>query len=797
MKKRIYLILAFSIVITSIQAASLKGKITNNEKEGLVGVSVYIKSLDKGTITDANGAYVLENIPNGKYSIEYRYLGYLTQNKKLTVSLEKTVYRINIELAEESQELHEVVISAGRVPEKLSTIPASITIVNNKELSQIAQSTSNMNEILEQKVPGLAPQTGSYSNAGQTLRGRKALVMIDGVPISTPLRNGQIGLKAINANDLARVEVIKGATSIYGNGSDGGFINYITKMPQKRKPLSGTTNIWGTMNLAKADDSFGGGVYQSLQGSINNLRYVGSFSYEQTGNKYDADGVPLFPIYGLDNTKIYSGFGKLLYQLSSKQEIILSANVYKSRQDSPFEPVLTKIKVLNSDGDYEITPGYGKKRSADYPEKPKGASSVSSVLKYNLHDLFGGTTTFSSDLYYQKSRNIFFYSEKFEDGGQSVINSEKVGLRPNFNTQLSSANTTTSLTYGIDILQDRTNQNLLDGRLWVPDITMHSIAPYLQSSFKINDNINIKAGVRYDYAELKVNTYNTIPYSPKQDGNFNPSVTVRGGTLSFDKLSFNLGLRYTVNDKFIPYINFSQGFSMSELSRILRQTENPEILHNTDIKAVSINNYEIGFMSYLGPIKIEAAGYYSTSNIGTGLTFNEDNNRFEPTASPQKIFGAELALDGRFLKDKLSVGTSFSWVEGLTESTNDKNTLKYVGGDVISPPKLTGYISYLITSKLSSNVNVVYVGNRKRFSPYLNKNNEWTYNSAQAPVKHYTVVNMSLSYHLMHAMKVSLAINNLFNNYYMPARSQWSAPLRNQSTVAEGTNMRLSLKYDF
>ncbi|WP_321480174.1 TonB-dependent receptor [uncultured Bacteroides sp.] len=797
MKKRIYLILAFSIVITSIQAASLKGKITNNEKEGLVGVSVYIKSLDKGTITDANGAYVLENIPNGKYSIEYRYLGYLTQNKKLTVSLEKAVYRINIELAEESQELHEVVISAGRVPEKLSTIPASITIVNNKELSQIAQSTSNMNEILEQKVPGLAPQTGSYSNAGQTLRGRKALVMIDGVPISTPLRNGQIGLKAINANDLARVEVIKGATSIYGNGSDGGFINYITKKPQKGKPLSGTTNIWGTMNLAKADDSFGGGVYQSLQGSINNLRYVGSFSYEQTGNKYDADGVPLFPIYGLDNTKIYSGFGKLLYQLSSKQEIILSTNVYKSRQDSPFEPVLTKIKVLNSDGDYEITSGYGKKRSADYPEKPKGAGSVSSVLKYNLHDLFGGTTTFSSDLYYQKSRNIFFYSEKFEDGGQSVINSEKVGLRPNFNTQLSSANTTTSLTYGIDILQDRTNQNLLDGRLWVPDITMHSIAPYLQSSFKINDNINIKAGVRYDYAELKVNTYNTIPYSPKQDGNFNPSVTVRGGTLSFDKLSFNLGLRYTVNDKFIPYINFSQGFSMSELSRILRQTENPEILHNTDIKAVSINNYEIGFMSYLGPIKIEAAGYYSTSNIGTGLTFNEDNNRFEPTASPQKIFGAELALDGRFLKDKLSVGSSFSWVEGLTESTNDKNTLKYVGGDVISPPKLTGYVSYLITPKLSSNVNVVYVGNRKRFSPYLNKNNKWTYNSAQAPVKHYTIVNMSLSYHLMHAMKVSLAVNNLFNNYYMPARSQWSAPLRNQSTVGEGTNIRLSLKYDF
>ena len=797
MKKRIYLILTFIIVITSIYAASLKGKITNNQKEALVGVSVYIKSLGKGTITDSNGSYVLENIPSGKYSVEYRYLGYLTQNKILTVSSESTTYRIDAELAEETQKINEVVVSAGRVPEKLSAIPASITVLNAQELSQVSKSTSNMNDILEQKIPGMAPQTGSYSNAGQTLRGRKALIMIDGVPISTPLRNGQVEMKTINANDLARVEVIKGATSIYGNGSDGGFINYITKMPMEGDKVSGTTNIWGTMNLVKTDDSFGGGIYQSLQGSVNKLRYMGSFSYEETGNKYDPDGVPLFPVYGLDNTKIYSGFGKLYYQISNRQEIILSANVYKSRQDSPFEPVLTEMKVLNSDGDYEITPGYGKKRSDDYPEKPKGATSVSSVLKYNLHDLFGGTTSFSSDLYYQKSRNIFFYSETFENGGQSVINSEKFGLRPNFNTQLSSANTTTSLSYGIDILQDRTNQNLLDGRLWVPNITMHSIAPYLQGSFKINDNINIKAGVRYDYAELKVNTYNTIPYSPKQDGNFNPSVTVRGGTLSFDKLSFNLGLKYTVNEKFIPYINFSQGFSMSELSRILRQTDNPEILHNTDIKAVSINNYEIGFTSYLGPIKVEAAGYYSTSNIGTGLTFNEDKNRFEPTASPQKIFGTELALDGSFLRDKLSVGTSFSWVEGLTESTSDKNVLKYVGGDVISPPKLTGYVSYLITPKLSSSVNVVYIGDRKRFSPYLNKNNEWTYNSAQAPVKHYTVVNMSLSYRLMHAMEMSLAVNNLFNNYYMPARSQWSAPLRDQSTVAEGTNMRLAVKYDF
>lgn len=61
------------------------------------------------------------------------------------------------------------------------------------------------------------------------MRGRSVLVLIDGIPQSTPLRAGGRDIRSIDPSVIERVEVIKGATAIYGNGAEGGLINYITK----------------------------------------------------------------------------------------------------------------------------------------------------------------------------------------------------------------------------------------------------------------------------------------------------------------------------------------------------------------------------------------------------------------------------------------------------------------------------------------------------------------------------------------------------------------------------------------
>ena len=795
--KKIQLCIILILLNVGLYAQStLRGTITDQNKMSLPGANVWIQQLNKGTTSDHNGNYSFKNIPEGTWKIQVSMVGYQIAERK--VDFTKNVkMKLDIALNNSNELLDEVVISSSRYPERLSEIPTSISVVNKQQLEHFSQSSTNLNEILEFTIPGLAPSTGTYSNWGQTLRGRKLLVMVDGIAQSTPLRNGQVSLKSISPNDIERVEVIKGATSIYGNGGDGGFINYITKKSLSDKAIEGNTKVWGISGLAKTKDAQGFGLYQMLKGNHNKISYYASGSYEKTGNKYDADGTAILPTYGMDNTKIISVLGKLAYHITNNQTLSFSANHYRSRQNSPFLPVNAEFNVSNKEGDYILKHGYGEKNGQANPGKPGGATNSNFRLSYELDNIFSGSTNFNTDVYYQKGKNIFFYSESFEGGGQSVINSKKYGFRPNFNTGLQITDAIeASITYGVDILKDKTNQGLLDGRLWVPNLNLLGIAPYMQASIKVNQSWNFKAGFRYDKMKLKVKDYTTLPYSARRDGNFTKPIDVKGADLKFDNSSFNFGIRYIKNNQFIPYLSYSQGFSLSDLGRTLRGALTTDV-NDIELKAVVTNNYEFGFLSKFDHVRFEAVGYYSTSNFGTGLNFNDETNRFENSSSPQKIYGAEVIIDFNFLNNTLFFGASYSYVEGLKHPKENKNDLSYIGGDVISPPKLTAYVTINPTKKLSTSVRMIHVGDRNRFKPLSDGTGGWKYNYREAPVRGYTVFNFTSSYNIKENLTLSLAVNNLLNKKYLPARAQWAAPLRSQSPAGEGANAKVSLSYKF
>lgn len=619
------IIMLIATVLLSVQAFSqtiLKGRITDQNNQAVIGGTVQIKELGISTTTDQSGDYLLPNLKEGTHEVRIKKFGYQTVVKSFTFKdTSPVVY--NVTLLDEIRNLDEVVISASRHSEYLSEIPASVTVVGSAKLKEFSKSTSNISEILEFTVPGLAMSSGTFSNWGQTLRGRSLLVMVDGIPQSSPLRNGQLGIKSIAPNDISRVEVIKGATSIFGNGGNGGFINYITKKPNSNKKFEGSTDVWGTSNLAETKGALGFGIYQSFKGNLDKFSYYVSGSYEETGNKYDANGIPLLPTYGFDNSKIYSTLGKIEYQLSENQKLTLGGNFYKSAQNSPFIPVVAKVDVFNKEGDYAITAGYGEKGSI-FGEKANGSILGNAQLTYNLNNIFSKTTDFQTDLYYQNTENIFFYSDKFENGGQSVINAEKYGLRPNFITKLSdNKRADITITYGLDLLRDKTNQGLLDGRLWVPNIEMISWAPYAQSTLKFNNKWVVKTGLRYDDINMDIADYSTLPYSGKSDGNFSPSVNVQGGELEFNNLAFNFGVRYIEHQEFIPYVSYSQGFSIADLGSVLRSATTSNI-NDIQLEAAVTKNYEFGFLSRFNNLKFEAVGYYSTSSLGTGIVFVDE-----------------------------------------------------------------------------------------------------------------------------------------------------------------------------
>lgn len=797
--KKFYACIAMlCLTITAFsQTGTIKGAITTSDGTPAPYVNVVLNNTQKGTITDEKGNYTIHAVEKGEYPLTASSMSYKTLKKNVVIKTDETI-NVNFILEETDLELNEVVISASRTPEKLSEVPASITIVGRKELKSLGYNTTNINEILEFAVPGLAPSSGTYSSWGQTLRGRKFLVMVDGIPQSTPLRNGQVDLKSVQPSDIDRVEVIKGAAAIYGNGGDGGFINYITKKPAKNTPITGSSNVWTTSNLSKTDDAFGWGVQQSLKGGSEKLSYYVSGSFEKVGNKYDGDGVVISPTYGLDNTKIFSVLGKLNYQLNDNQSIGIMVNHYQSRQKSPFVATRGLLEVFNASGDFRITPAIGIKPTSDNPllGGATGTTTSNAQLKYTLNSIFNGTTKFEADMYYQKGKNIFFYSPNFEGGGQTVINTKKFGFRPILHTNLNlDLPVTASLTYGIDILKDKTNQGLLDGRLWVPNMDLFSMAPFVQTKFKFEDHWVLKTGVRFDNMKLSIKDYATLPYSPRGNDVFTESKNVTGGDLTFNNTSFNIGVRYIKNDEFTPYVSYSQGFSLPDLGRTLR-SPNAENVKDINLGAVKTKNYEFGFLSKFKHIRFEAVGYYSTSNFGHGLTFDDDTNRFEQSKNPQKIYGAEVSADFKFLNDHLQFGASYSYVEGLKHTPDDPNNLTYIGGDVISPPKTTAYVTIKASKKISTTLRLLQVGNRERFNT-TERNGSFTYNYREVPVNGYALVNFSGTYQANEKLSIALGVNNLFNKYYLPARSQWASPLRGLINVGEGINGKLGVTYNF
>ena len=112
--------------------------------------------------------------------------------------------------------VEEVIVSASRTNKPITAIPNTVKVIDREALeSQLATSTSLLDG-LSFAVPSLTPAHQKMTSNGVTLRGRTPLYMADGIPQSTPLRNGERSGFTIDPAFIDRVEVIYGANAIQG-----------------------------------------------------------------------------------------------------------------------------------------------------------------------------------------------------------------------------------------------------------------------------------------------------------------------------------------------------------------------------------------------------------------------------------------------------------------------------------------------------------------------------------------------------------------------------------------------------
>ena len=193
-------------------------------------------------------------------------------------------------MEDSTMQIKEVVISTTRIPEIRSNSASTVTIIGHQQIVEMSKIAPDMSKILGLLTPGMALSSNTTSSRSQSLRGRSVLVLIDGIPQSTPLRATDRDIRTIDPAAVDHIEVVKGSTALYGNGAIGGVINIITKKSLTDKAFNGQTAISGsTYDFFRKSKGQGYRFNQQFYGRVRQFDYLVNGSYGRTGSNVDGD----------------------------------------------------------------------------------------------------------------------------------------------------------------------------------------------------------------------------------------------------------------------------------------------------------------------------------------------------------------------------------------------------------------------------------------------------------------------------------------------------------------------------
>lgn len=677
--------------------------------------------------------------------------------------------------------LEEVTVTAtrSRLPANLKSVPGSVTVIDAAQLEEQTKFTADFAEILERTVPGLGVSSGgSYSNTFMTLRGRKPAVFIDGVPATVPLRDGGRDLRLVSPSVIGRVDVIRGATAIYGLGAAGGVINYATREAGEGPPQF-RTSVSAGGSLTHPGDSLNWSVEQAAVGKIDRFSFVGSGYYETNNSLFDASGERIIPDPqrqgGLADTDTYDYFGKIGFDLTDTAHLYLSTNQYKTEQDTQWSAGTAGVfGSVAADAIHVRSPGENKL-----------TRSQTSILRYEQTDLFLGSELNLAGYYSDYAARYGFALPPINfppNGGQSQIESKRWGVRSDINTPLDFGGRSGSVLWGVDYSHDASVQVLLDGRVMVPEMIAKSYAPFFQLEMPVSDWLNVRGGARYDDTTISVDTFTTIAISPALLG----GVTVQGGEVGFDGLVGNIGVVTSpIQSGWLQgtsfYAGFSQGYSINDFGRALRAT-NAASVDEFAFDADTVNSYEIGMRTDTGATTSQLSLFYSDSDHGG--TYNSIT--FQLDRAPERLWGAEFAIDSR-PADNWALGASVSWVDGETQSLASGEWSK-LPTTRIPPVKTTFYVEHAFGETWKARAQFMHSARQNRFP-----GNPQVY--GQADVEAYSLLDLSFSGRAGPGI-LGIAINNALNESYFTPDS-WRIVYAPYFTKGEGATLRLTYSVDY
>ena len=198
---------------------TVRGTVTDEGGNPLVGVTVVVESTSKGTTTDSRGNYAIDVPKNG--TLIFSFIGMTPQ--RATVG--GGISQLDITLKEDVARLDEVVV-IGFGNQRRANVTAAVSQIDGKELQRMPM--TNISQGLTGRMSGLVSLQSSgqpgEDQASMTIRGAKSgiLYIVDGIPRS---------INDIDPNDVESVTLLKdgAAVAVYGLEGAGGVMIVTTK----------------------------------------------------------------------------------------------------------------------------------------------------------------------------------------------------------------------------------------------------------------------------------------------------------------------------------------------------------------------------------------------------------------------------------------------------------------------------------------------------------------------------------------------------------------------------------------
>ncbi|MCH8545141.1 MAG: TonB-dependent receptor [Cryomorphaceae bacterium] len=217
---------------------NVTGFVFDKDANLLAGATVQLLKSNHTTLTDAYGAFKLARVVEGTYTLEVRYLGYVTLRKEIDVNSD--INMGGIVLKEDQYMLMQSTVISER-DHLFRNVPGTVRIMDKEEIDRLQPLSGN--EVLR-RTPGVNPVdedgVGLRLNIGirglDPDRSRNVLILEDGVPIALNPYGEPEMYYSPSIDRMDGVEIIKGSGQIlYGPQTLGGVINFITADPPQEE----------------------------------------------------------------------------------------------------------------------------------------------------------------------------------------------------------------------------------------------------------------------------------------------------------------------------------------------------------------------------------------------------------------------------------------------------------------------------------------------------------------------------------------------------------------------------------